>query len=81
MLKFKCLKGLAPPTCFVAFCTKGSTVSGQSASRSAVRGDLVVPGHRTDWGLQASAVSGHSFWSVEFEMLLVLVVGMSCLLN
>ena len=43
MLMFKCLKGLAPAY-LVAFCTKGSAVSGRSALRSAVRGDLVVPG-------------------------------------
>ena len=51
MLMFKCLKGLAP-TYLVAFCTKGSAVCGRSALRSAVRGDLLVPGHRTDWGLE-----------------------------
>ena len=42
MLIFKCPNGLAPAY-FVAFCTKGSAVSGRSALRSAVRGDLVVP--------------------------------------
>ena len=52
MLMFKCLKGLAPAY-LVAFCTKGSAVSGRSALRSAVRGDLVVPGHRTDWGFES----------------------------
>ena len=45
MLMFKCLKGLAPAY-LAAFCTKGSAVSGRSALRSAVRGDLVVPSHR-----------------------------------
>ena len=57
---FKCLKGLAPAY-LVAFCTKGSAVSGRSALRSAVREDLVVPGHRTDWGLRAFA--GPSCWN------------------
>ena len=58
MLTFKCLKGLAPAY-LVAFCTKGLAVSG----RSAVRGDLVVPSHRTDWGLRAFAVAGPSCWN------------------
>ena len=48
MLMFKCLEGLAPAY-LVAFCTKCLAVSGRSALRSAaVRGDLVVPSHRTD---------------------------------
>ena len=62
MLMFKCLKGLAPAY-LVAFCTKGSAVSGRSALRFAVRGDLVVPGHKTDWGLRAFAVAGPSCWN------------------
>ena len=62
MLMFKCLKGLASAY-LVAFCTKGSAVSGRSALRSAVRGDLVVPSHRTDWGLKAFAVAGPSCWN------------------
>ena len=62
MLMFKCLKGLAPAY-LVAFCTKGSAVSGRSALRSAVRGDLVVPNHRTDWGLRAFAVAGPNCWN------------------
>ena len=62
MLMFKCLKGLAPAY-LAAFCTKGSAVSGRSALRSAVRGDLVVPSHRTDWGLRAFAVAGPSCWN------------------
>ena len=48
------------PCCF---CTKGSAVSGRSALRYAVRGDLVVPGHMMEWGLKAFAVAGHSCWS------------------
>ena len=59
MLMLKCLKGLAP-VYLVAFCTKGSAVSGRSALRSAARGDLVVCSHRTDWGLRAFAVAGPS---------------------
>ena len=62
MLMFKCLKGLAPAY-LVAFCTKGSAVSGRLALRSAVRGDLVVRSHRTDWGLRAFAVAGPSCWN------------------
>ena len=54
-----CLKALAPAY-LVALCTKGSSISGWSALRSAVCGDLIVPSHRTDWGLRASAVAGHS---------------------
>ena len=34
-----------------------------SALRSAVRGDLVVLGHRTDWGLRAFAFAGPSCWN------------------
>ena len=56
------LKGLAPAY-LVAFCNKGSAVSGRSALRSAVRGDLVVPSHRMDWGLRAFAVAGTSCWN------------------
>ena len=59
MLMCKSLKCLAPAY-FVAFRTKGSTVSGRSALKSAVRGDLVVPGHGPDWGLRAFAVAGSS---------------------
>ena len=40
MLMLKCLKGLAPAY-LVAFCTKVSAVSGRSALRSALCGDLV----------------------------------------
>ena len=59
---------------YQAFCTKGSAVSGRSALRSAVRGDLVVPSHRTDWGLIAFAVAGSSCWNelpVELRDLMV----------
>ena len=41
-----------------------SAISGRSALRSAVRGDLVVPSHRTDWGSRAFAVAGPScYWN------------------
>ena len=59
MPMFKCLEGLAPAY-FVAFCTKGSAVSVGLALRSAVRGDLVVPSYRTDWGLRAFSAAGPS---------------------
>ena len=57
MLIFKCLKDLALAY-LVAFCTMGSAVSGQSVLRSTICGDLLVPGHRTDWGLRAFVVAG-----------------------
>ena len=59
MPMFKCLEGLAPAY-FVAFCTKGSAVSVGLALRSAVRGNLVVPSYRTDWGLRAFSAAGPS---------------------
>ena len=62
MLMFKCLKGFAPAH-LVAFCTKGSAVSGRSALRSAIRKDLVVPVHRKDWGLRPFAIAGPSCWN------------------
>ena len=39
-----------------------TTLSG-SALRSAAHGDIVVPSHRTDWGLRSSAVAGPSSWN------------------
>ena len=60
MPTFKCLlEGLAPAY-LVAFCTKGSPVSSGSPLRFAVRGDLVVPSYRTDWGLRAFFAAGPS---------------------
>ena len=67
MLMFKCLKGLAPAY-LVAFCTKGSAVSGRSALRSAVRGILLC-----------LATGRIGVW--EPLLLLVPAVGMSCLSN
>ena len=37
---------------------------GRSALRSAADGDIVVPGHRTDWGLKSFALAGPSSWNV-----------------
>ena len=56
---FKCLKGLAPAYLFVGT----AAVPGRSGLRSAVRGDLVVPGHRTEWGSRSSAVAGPKCWN------------------
>ena len=36
---------------------------GRSALRSAAHGDIVVPSHRTDWGLRSFAVAGPSSWN------------------
>ena len=35
----------------------------RSALRSAAHGDIVVPSHRTDWGLRSFAVAGPSSWN------------------
>ena len=40
-----------------------SLVPGRSALRSASHGDIVVPSHRTDWGLRSFAVAGPSSWN------------------
>ena len=37
---------------------------GRLALRSAAHGDIVVPGHRTDWGLRSFVVVGPSSWNV-----------------
>ena len=39
---------------------------GRAGLRSAARGDLVVPGHRTEWGSRSFAVA-HSGWSGMLE--------------
>ena len=36
---------------------------GRSGSRSAAPGDLVVPGHRTEWGSRSFAVAGLKCWN------------------
>ena len=46
---FKCLQGLAPAY-LSDLCVGTAAVVGRSGLRSAARGDLVVPGHRTEWG-------------------------------
>ena len=66
MIMFKCLRGSAPAY-LADYCTSTSLVPGRSALRSAAHGDIVVPGHRTDWGLRSFAVAGPT-------------VGMLCLL-
>ena len=35
----------------------------RSGLRSAVRGDFVVPGHRTEWGSRSFAVAGPKCWN------------------
>ena len=62
MIMFKCLRGSAPAY-LVDYCTSSSLVRGRSALRSAAHGDIVVPSHRTDWGLRSFAVAGPSSWN------------------
>ena len=57
LLMFKCLKGLAPAY-LSDLCDVTATVPGRSDLRSAVQGDLVVPGHRTEWSSRSFAVAG-----------------------
>ena len=42
-------------------CVGTAAVVGRSGLRSAARGDLVVPGHRTEWGSRPFAVAGPKF--------------------
>ena len=62
MIMFKCLRGSAPAY-LADYCTSTFLVSGRSALRSAAHGDIVVPSHRTDWGLRSFAVEGPSSWN------------------
>ena len=62
MIMFKCLRGSAPAY-LADYCTSTSLVPGRSALRSAAYGDIVVPSHRTDWGLTSFAVAGPSSWN------------------
>ena len=62
MIMFKCLRGSAPAY-LADYCTGTSLVSGRSALRSAAHDDIVVPSHRTDWGLRSFAVAGPSSWN------------------
>ena len=57
---FKCLKGLAPAY-LSDLCV--AAVVGRSGLRSVARGDLVVPGHRTEWGSRSFAVAGLKCWN------------------
>ena len=52
MIMFKCLHG-STPAYLADYCTSTSLVPGRSALRSAAHGDIVVPSHRTDWGLRS----------------------------
>ena len=70
MIMFKCLRGSAPAY-LADYCTSTSLVPGRSALRSAAHGDIVVPSHRTDWGLRSFVVAGPSSWNV-------LPVGLRC---
>ena len=62
MIMFKCLRGSAPAY-LADYCTSTSLVPGRSALRSAAHGDIVVPSHRTEWGLRSFAVAGPSSWN------------------
>ena len=44
-------------------CVGTAAVVGRSGLRSAARGDLVVPGHRTEWGSRSFAVAGPICWN------------------
>ena len=63
MSKFKRLRGSAPAY-LADYCTSTSLVPGRSTLRSAAHGDIVVPSHRTDWGLRSFAMAGPSSWNV-----------------
>ena len=63
-IMFKCLRGSARAAYLADCCTSASLVPGRSALRSAVHGDIVVPSHRTDWGLRSIAVAGPTSWNV-----------------
>ena len=59
---FKSLKGLA--SAYLAdLCVSTTVVPGRSGLRSAVQGDLVVPGHRTEWGSISFAEAGPKYWN------------------
>ena len=60
---FNCLRGSAPAY-LADYYTSTSLVPGRSALRSAAHGDIIVPSHRTDWGLRSFAVAGPSSWNV-----------------
>ena len=62
LLMFECLKGLVPAY-LSDLCVGTAAVPGRSGLRSAARGDLVVPGHRTEWGSRSFAVPGSKCWN------------------
>ena len=62
LLMFKCLKGLAPAY-LSDLCVGTAAVVGRAGLISAARGDLVVPGHRTEWGSRSFAVDGPRCWN------------------
>ena len=72
---FKCLKGLAP-TYLSDLCVGIAAVPGRrSGLRSAVQGDLVVPGHRTECDSRSFAVAGPKCWNKFLVGLRDLLVG------
>ena len=46
------------------YCIRTSLLPERLASRSAAHGDIVVPSHRTDWGMRSFAVAGPKSWNV-----------------
>ena len=54
-----CLRDSAPAY-LAGYWTSTSLVPGRSALRSAAHGDIVVPSHRTDWGLRSFELTGPS---------------------
>ena len=63
MIIFMCLRGSAPAS-LAGYCTSTSLVPGRSALRYAAHGEIVVPSHRTDWGLRSFAIAGPSSLNV-----------------
>ena len=59
---FKCLKDLTPAYLTDLF-VGTVAVPGRSGLRFAVQGDLVVLGHRTEWGSKSFAVTGLKCWN------------------
>ena len=56
---FKCLA----PAYITDLCVGTAAVPGRSGLRSAARGDLLVPGHGTEWGSRSFAVAGPKCWN------------------
>ena len=55
------------PDYLTDLCVGTAAVPGRSGLRSAVRSDLVVPGHRTEWGSRSFAVADPKCWN-EFSV-------------